>query len=81
MQGMKPLLGARGPYWAALVQGPLMALLAVALWWLAAPLVLSGAELLGPAMVFQILSVVAVPHLVCSHHLARYLAQERVIRG
>jgi len=81
MQGMKPLLGARGPYWAALVQGPLMALLAVALWWWAAPLVLSGAELLGPAMVFQILSVVAVPHLVCSHHLARYLAQERVIRG
>lgn len=101
MQGMEPLLGARGDSvrgnsvrgngvggngvrdwrWASRAQGPLMALLAVALWWWVAPLVLSGAELLGPAMVFQLLSVVAVPHLVCSHHLALYLAQERAGRG
>lgn len=81
MQGMQPLLGGSASGWLARLQGPLMALLAAALWWWVAPLVLSGADVLGPGAVFQLLSVVAVPHLVCSHHLARYLAQDRVVQA
>ena len=77
MHGMQPLLGHRGGRLASNLSGPLMALLAIGLWLWAAPLILSSADVLGPAMVFQLLSVVAVPHLACSHHLARYLAHRR----
>ena len=78
MHGLQPLLGGRTAGLLARLQGPLMALLAAALWWWVAPLVLLGADVLGPGAVFQLLSVVAVPHLVCSHHLARYIARDGV---
>jgi beta-carotene 15,15'-dioxygenase len=54
---------------SVLVSAPVMTTLALALWASAAPMVAPAIALIGDASLFMLLSIVAVPHLLCSHWL------------
>jgi Brp/Blh family beta-carotene 15,15'-monooxygenase len=74
IQDMQPLLRKTTAV-STLMNGWIMALLAAGLWLWVAPNFLVGSDVFGPSGLFQLLSVVTVPHLACSHRLNRYLAE------
>ncbi len=56
---------------SVLISAPAMTILALILWSVAAPFVAPGMALIGTPSLFMLLSVVALPHLLCSHWLER----------
>ena len=76
MQDMQPLLPPAKAT-STLITGWSMAALAVGLWMWIAPTLISGTQAFGQGGLFQLLSVVAMPHLACSYQLNRYLGSSQ----